>query len=113
MWVRSLGQEGSNGENGNPLQCSCLENATDSRAWRAAVQGVSKCWDSLGKNTGVGGHSLLQGIFLTQGSTCISCITGGFFTAEPPRKPWTYKRKGQKQIRSSQGEVGERLTTRA
>ena len=24
--------------------------------------------ESLGKNTGVGGHSLLQGIFLTQGS---------------------------------------------
>ena len=24
-------------------------------------------WDSLGKNTGVGCHSLLQGIFLTQG----------------------------------------------
>ena len=25
-------------------------------------------WDSPGKNTGVGGHALLQGIFLTQGS---------------------------------------------
>ena len=25
-------------------------------------------WDSPGKNTGVGSHSLLQGIFLTQGS---------------------------------------------
>ena len=25
-------------------------------------------WDSLGKNTGVGCHALLQGIFLTQGS---------------------------------------------
>ena len=25
-------------------------------------------WNSLGKNTGVGSHSLLQGIFLTQGS---------------------------------------------
>ena len=24
-------------------------------------------WNSLGKNTGVGSHSLLQGIFLTQG----------------------------------------------
>ena len=24
-------------------------------------------WDSPGKNTGMGGHSLLQGIFLTQG----------------------------------------------
>ena len=25
-------------------------------------------WDSLGRNTGVGSHFLLQGIFLTQGS---------------------------------------------
>ena len=26
------------------------------------------CWDSLGKDTGVGSHSLLQGIFLIWGS---------------------------------------------
>ena len=28
--------------NGNPLQCSCLENPRDSRAWWAAVYGVSQ-----------------------------------------------------------------------
>ena len=33
-------------------------------------------WDFPGKNTGVGCHSLLQGIFLTQ----VSCIAGRFFT---------------------------------
>ena len=43
--------------------------------------------DSLGKNTGVGCHALLQGMFLTQGSTCGSCIAGGLFTAEPPGEP--------------------------
>ncbi len=32
-------------------------------------------WNSPGKNTGVGYHFLLQGIFLTQGQTCISCIS--------------------------------------
>ena len=37
-------------------------------------------WDSPGKNTGVGCHFLLQGIFLTQG------LAGRFFTTEPPRK---------------------------
>ena len=26
--------------NGNPLQCSCLENPRDRGAWRAAVYGV-------------------------------------------------------------------------
>ena len=47
-------------------------------------------WDSPGKNAGVGCHVLLQGIFPTQGSTlisCISCIAGRFFTIEPPGKP--------------------------
>ena len=37
-------------------------------------------WDSLGKNIGVGCHSLLQGIFLTLGSNQVSCIAGRFFT---------------------------------
>ena len=32
-------------------------------------------WDSPGKNTGVGGHALLQGRFLTQGSIpCLLCF---------------------------------------
>ena len=28
--------------NGNPLQCSCLENPRDGRAWWAAIYGVSQ-----------------------------------------------------------------------
>ena len=41
--IRSLGREDSPGEgNGNPLQYSCLENATDRGAWRASVHGVTK-----------------------------------------------------------------------
>ena len=31
----------SGGENGNPLQCSCLENPRDGGAWWAAVYGVA------------------------------------------------------------------------
>ena len=30
--------------NGYPLQYSCLENAMDRGAWRAAVHGVPKSW---------------------------------------------------------------------
>ena len=43
-WVTSLSfslscsKEG----NGNPLQCSCLENPRDSRAWWAAIYGVAQ-----------------------------------------------------------------------
>ena len=29
-------------ENGNPLQCSCLENSVDREAWRATVHRVAK-----------------------------------------------------------------------
>ena len=29
-------------ENGNPLQCSCLENPRDGTAWWAAVYGVTQ-----------------------------------------------------------------------
>ena len=41
--------------------------ASDSAAlWTVACQALCP-WDSPGKNTGVGCHALLQGIFLTQG----------------------------------------------
>ena len=33
--------------NGNPLQCSCLENPRDRGAWSAAVYGVTKSWTWL------------------------------------------------------------------
>ena len=33
--------------NGNPLQCSCLENPRDGGAWWAAVYGVAQSWTLL------------------------------------------------------------------
>ena len=33
--------------NGNPLQCSCLENPKDGGAWWAAVNGVAQSWTWL------------------------------------------------------------------
>ena len=43
-WVSSIPGSGkSSGEgNGNPLQCSCLENPMDRGAWWAIVHGVAK-----------------------------------------------------------------------
>ena len=35
------------GGNGNPLQCSCLENPTDREAWWATDRGVAKSWTQL------------------------------------------------------------------
>ena len=36
-WGRSPG-----GRNGNPLQCSCLENSMNRGAWEAAIHGVTQ-----------------------------------------------------------------------
>ena len=42
-WATSLSLLSYIGEgNGNPLQCSCLENPRDGRAWWAAVYGVAQ-----------------------------------------------------------------------
>ena len=47
-------------------------------------------WDSPGKNTEVGCHALLQGIFPTQGSNlcllCLPALAGGFFTTSATRE---------------------------
>ena len=40
-WIPGLGRSPGGGH-GNPLQCSCLENSMDRRAWWAAVHGVAK-----------------------------------------------------------------------
>ena len=48
-------------------------------------------WDSPGKNTGVGGHAFLQGIFLTHGpNPCLFCLLYwqmGSLPLSPPGKP--------------------------
>jgi len=55
--------------------------------WEVATQ-VPLSMDSPGRNTGVGCHFLLQGIFLTQGlNPHPPALAGGFFTTEPPGKP--------------------------
>ena len=43
-------------------------------------------WNSSGKNTGVGSHSLFQGVFLTQGSNLV-WHTAGRLPSEPQGKP--------------------------
>ena len=40
-WIPGMGRSPGEG-NGNPLQCSCLENPRDGGAWWAAVYGVAQ-----------------------------------------------------------------------
>ena len=55
------------------------------------LMGLLCQWDSPGKNTGVGCHALLQGIFLTQGSNlhflCLLRWQAGSLPLGPPGKP--------------------------
>jgi len=44
-------------------------------------------WDSPGKNTGVGSHSLLQGIFLIQGSDWSPALQAESLPYKPLGKP--------------------------
>ena len=52
--------------------------------------GFSVCGDSSGKNTGVGCHALLQGIFPIQGSNQVSGNAGKFFTLWTTREAQEY-----------------------
>ena len=41
-WTTSLSLSGIGEGNGNPFQCSCLENPRDGGAWWAAISGVAQ-----------------------------------------------------------------------
>ena len=42
-----LGRKVMTNLDGNPLQCSCLENPRDGRAWWASIYGVAQSWTWL------------------------------------------------------------------
>ena len=65
--------------NGNPLQCSCLENPRDEGAWWAAVYGVAKSRTRLKQLTAAAAKSLQSCLTLcdpTDGSPPGSAILG-------------------------------------
>ena len=75
--------------NGNPLQCSCLENPRDGGAWCAAIYGVaqSRTWLTWLSSS----SSSIQGIFLTHGSNphlpCVPHWQAGSWQLGPPGRP--------------------------
>ena len=91
--------------NGNPLQCSCLENPRDGGAWWAAIYGVAQSRTQLKQLSsssllGSSVHRILQARILewiampfymgsswSRDGTHVSCIAGGFFTTELLGKP--------------------------
>ena len=51
--------------NGNPLQCSCLENPRDGEAWWAAVSGVAQSRTRLKRLSSSSSSSSVYHIFIT------------------------------------------------
>ena len=71
----------------NPYAGVCTVKSDFCDPWTVVLQLLCS-WSFPGKNTGVGCHFLLEGIFLTQGSNLVSpALAGGFFTTLPPGKP--------------------------
>ena len=52
--------------NGNPLQCSCLENPRDGGAWWAAVYGVAQSWTLLKRLSSSSSSSRQECLILSQ-----------------------------------------------
>ena len=68
--------------NGNPLQCSCLENPRDGGAWWAAVYGVAQSWTRLkwlsSKAASYSGAAMLSKSliqFSVDGWVCVPCLS--------------------------------------
>ena len=61
--------------NGNPLQCSCLENPKDGGAWWASISAVAQSWTRLKRL-----YSLTQAAFWTNysvwGTNTAAPVTG-------------------------------------
>ena len=70
----------------NPWMCESRSIVSD-YLW---PHGLYSPWNSPGQNTGVGNHSLHQGIFPTQDWTQVSHIAGGFFTIWVTREAQEY-----------------------
>ena len=75
--------------NGNPLQCSFLENPRDGRAWWAAVYGVAQSWTRLKRissSSSMVTLSLTKEAKIYNGEKTISLTSGAGKTGQPPVK---------------------------
>ena len=70
--------------NGNPLQCSCLENPMDRGAWLGTIHGVGKSWTQLSGFTFTFHFHALEKEIATQSSILAWKIPG---TEEPGGLP--------------------------
>ena len=74
--------------NGNPLQCSCLENPRDGGAWWAAVYVVAQSRTQLKRlsSSSIDTLSLTKEARIYNGEKTISLTSGTEKTGQPPVK---------------------------
>ena len=65
--------------NGNPLQCSCLENPRDGRAWWAAIYGVAQSWTRLKRLSNSSSRLLFLKIIISSLDSILPKINYKFF----------------------------------
>ena len=63
--------------NGNPLQCSCLENPRDGGAWWAAINGVAQSWTRLKwlSSSSSYGHEFEYALGVGDGQGSLACCS--------------------------------------
>src|SRR5574337_319739 len=66
--------------NGDPLQCSCLENPRDGGAWRAAVYGVARSRTQLKRLTSSSSSKLFHKERGARSQVFVCLIAAGEFT---------------------------------
>ena len=75
--------------NGNPLQCSCLENPRDGEAWWAAIYGVAQSWTRLKWLSSSSSRELIldaNNTQLTVDNVYMHCQLG--VVSNPVKQPW-------------------------
>ena len=92
--MESLGAPVLDGVSASCAQCHCSAVCAQSDPlfavpWTVPTRLLS-LWNFPGKNTEVGCHALLQGIFPVWELNLFAfpALAGKFFTTEPPGKPW-------------------------
>ena len=82
-WATSLSLSCIGEGNGNPLQCSCLENPRDQGAWRAAVYGVTQSRTRLKQLSSSSSSRVVEN---ARPAACVHCLrTDGERIVEAPR----------------------------
>ena len=86
----------------HPAHVHVVASVMSDSLWSYETVAHQAPWDSLGKNTGVGCHALLQGIFPTQGLNphllYLPALAGWFFTTSSTWEALEQVKKERKSI---------------